>query len=44
MRLLERDAHATYMWVMHRVVENSKEAGVPHWGNFLAEERVTVLV
>ena len=44
MRLLERDAHATYMWVMHRLVEKSKEAAVPPWGNFLAEERVTVLV
>lgn len=44
MRFLERDAHATYMWVMRRVVESSKEAEVPHWGPFLAEERVTMLV
>ena len=44
MRFLERDAHTTYIWVMHRAVEGSEEAEMPHWGPFPAEERAMVQV
>ena len=44
MRFLERDAHTTCVWVMHRAVEGSEEAEMSHWRPFPAEEGVTVQV